>query len=84
MSSRRFALIAAFAFLVMFVASNLIANSWFKGWRLDLTANHLYSLSPGTQTTLDHLSEPVELTFYYSRDVAAGNAQVQAYGARVR
>lgn len=84
MSSRRFALVAAFAFLVMFIASNLIVNSWFKGWRLDLTANHLYSLSPGTQTTLDHLSEPVELTFYYSRDVAAGNAQVQAYGARVR
>src|SRR5215470_3383168 len=84
MSGRRFALVAAFAFLVIFVASNLIVNSWFKSWRLDLTANHLYSLSPGTQSTLDHLAEPVELTLYYSRDVASAAPQVQAYGARVR
>lgn len=84
MSGRRFALLAALAFLVMFVAGNVLANSWFRGWRLDLTENHLYSLSRGTQLTLDELSEPVELTFYYSRDVASVAPQVQAYGARVR
>ena len=71
MSGRRFALLAAFAFLVMFVAGNVLVNSWFRSWRLDLTENQLYSLSRGTQLTLDELSEPVELTFYYSRDVAS-------------
>jgi ABC-type uncharacterized transport system involved in gliding motility auxiliary subunit len=84
MSARRFALVAAFAFLLMFVAANVISSSWFRGWRLDLTENHLYSLSPGTQTTLDHLSDSVELTLYYSRDAAARVPQVQAYAGRVR
>lgn len=84
MTARRFAFAAAFAFVVMFIAGNLITNSWFKSWRLDLTQNHLYSLSQGTISTLDALSEPVQLTLYYSRDGAAVAPEVQAYGARVR
>lgn len=84
MSARRFALLAAFAFFVMFVAGNLISNSWFRSSRLDLTENHLYSLSPGTVRTLEGLSEPVQLTLYYSRDGAAIAPEVQTYGARVR
>lgn len=84
MSAKRFALWAAAALLVMFIAANLTSNSWFRSWRLDLTQNQLYSLSPGTREVLANLSEPVELTFYYSSDVAARSPQVQAYGARVR
>lgn len=84
MNGRRFALLAALAIFVMFVAANVTANSWFRSWRLDLTENHLYSLSDGTQRTLDRLSEPVELTLYYSRDSAAQSPQLQGYAARVR
>ncbi len=84
MNGRRFALFAALSLLVIFVAGNLIANSWFRSWRLDLTESQLYSLSPGTQTTLDQLSEPVELKLYYSRDAAAPLPQLQAYASRVR
>lgn len=84
MSARRFALFAALALFVMFVAANVTANSWFRSWRLDLTENQLYSLSRGTQQTLNQLSEPVELTLYYSRDAAASLPQLQAYAARVR
>jgi len=84
MSARRFALVAALALLVAFVAANLTANSWFRSWRLDLTEDRLYSLSRGTEQTLDQLSEPVELTLYYSRDAAAALPHLQAYAARVR
>lgn len=84
MSGRRFALLAALAFCLMFAASNLIANSWFRSWRLDLTQDRLYTLSAGARHTLDRLSEPVELKFYYSREAAAPFPQVQAYAARVR
>ena len=84
MSARRFALLAAIAFTLIFVASNLLANSLFRSWRLDLTQNQLYSLSQGTQRTLNELTEPVQLTLYYSRDAAAGLPQLQAYAARVR
>jgi ABC-type uncharacterized transport system involved in gliding motility auxiliary subunit len=84
MSARRFSLLAALAFLIMFVAANVTANVWFRGWRLDLTENHLYSISQGTQTTLDHLNEPVEFKFYYSRDAGARAPELQAYASRVR
>lgn len=84
MSARRFALFAALALFIMFIAANVTANSWFRSWRLDLTENQLYSLSRGTQQTLDELSEPVELKLYYSRDSAAQWPQLQAYASRVR
>ncbi|MGE3142085.1 MAG: Gldg family protein [Hyphomonadaceae bacterium] len=86
MSGRRFALIAAFAVLVMFIAGNLISHSWFRGARLDLTESRLYSLSPGTRFVLspEELSEPITLTFFYARDAAARAPDVQAYAARVR
>ncbi|MBN8608042.1 MAG: Gldg family protein [Caulobacterales bacterium] len=84
MNARRFALFAALALFISFVSANVIANSWFRGWRLDLTENHLYSLSPGTQRTLDELNEPVELKLYYSRDAASASPQLQAYAGRVR
>jgi ABC-type uncharacterized transport system involved in gliding motility auxiliary subunit len=84
MSGRRFALFAALAFGIMFIAANLVADVWFKSWRLDLTENHLYSLSDGTREVLDGLTEPVELTFYYSRDAAAQAPAIQAHGSRVR
>ncbi|MGH6951098.1 MAG: GldG family protein, partial [Vitreimonas sp.] len=84
MSARRYALFAALALFVAFVSANVIANSWFRSWRLDLTESRLYTLSRGTQQTLDDLTEPLQLTLYYSRDAATAAPQLQAYAARVR
>lgn len=84
MSARRFALLAALAMFVSFIALNVVANSWLRSWRIDLTENQLYSLSPGTQRTLDQLTEPVELTLYYSRDATARYPALQTYASRVR
>lgn len=86
MNARRYALYVAIAAFVMFVAGNLIAGSWFRGARIDLTANQLFTISPGTREVLspEQLSEPVQLTFFYSRDAAARYPELQAYAARVR
>ncbi|HRP11231.1 MAG TPA: Gldg family protein [Terricaulis sp.] len=84
MSARRFAFFAALAFALMFIAGNLLSNSWLRAWRLDLTQDRLYSISPGTQTILNELSEPVTLTLYYSRDAGAAIPALQTYAARVR
>jgi ABC-2 type transport system permease protein len=84
MTGRRFALVAALSLFVMFVSANLIANTLFRGWRIDLTENQLYSLSPGSKQVLDDLTEPLELTLYYSPDSAADIPQVQTYASRVR
>jgi ABC-type uncharacterized transport system involved in gliding motility auxiliary subunit len=84
MSARRYAILAALALFIAFIAVNVLSNSWFRSWRLDLTEDQLYSLSPGTQETLNELSEPLQLTLYYSRDAARTQPQLQAYAARVR
>jgi ABC-type uncharacterized transport system involved in gliding motility auxiliary subunit len=70
--------------VVLFVAVNIAANSWLTAARLDLTQNALYTLSPGTKSTLTKLQEPVTLRFYFSRQQATGYAQVVAYAQRVR
>lgn len=84
MSAKRFALLAAFALLLAFVSANVIANSWFRSWRVDLTEDRLYSLSDGTREVLRELSEPIELKLYYSREAARAVPQLQAYATRVR
>lgn len=84
MSPRRYAVFAALALFACFIAANVVANSWLRGWRIDLTENQLYSLSSGAKQTLDNLSEPIELTLYYGRDAAQPIPQLQAYAARVR
>lgn len=86
MNARRYALYVAIAFFAIFIASNLIVNSWFRGARLDLTANQLFTISAGTREVLspEQLTEPVELTLFYSREAAARYPELQAYAARVR
>jgi ABC-type uncharacterized transport system involved in gliding motility auxiliary subunit len=83
--SRRAAAFAAIALaVILFVALNVVSNLWLANVRLDLTQNGLYSVSAGTKATLAKLQEPVTLRFYYSREPAAGYAQIVAYAARVR
>jgi ABC-type uncharacterized transport system involved in gliding motility auxiliary subunit len=84
MTGRRYAFIVSAALFVLFVCANIVANSWLRGARLDLTANQVYSLSRGARGVLRDLDEPLQLTFFYSRDAAARYPMVQAYAGRVR
>jgi ABC-type uncharacterized transport system involved in gliding motility auxiliary subunit len=73
------------ALAVLFLAVVMLSNVGLRGVRLDLTQNKLYTLSKGTQMVLADLKEPVNLYFYFSRDVAAKQAPlVMPYAARVR
>ncbi|MFO0872560.1 MAG: hypothetical protein U0575_01125 [Phycisphaerales bacterium] len=68
MRAKTFAVAAvAAAILVGFVAFNVLAGAVVRGDRLDLTADRLYSLSPGVKPLLARLAEPVRLDLYYSR-----------------
>jgi ABC-type uncharacterized transport system involved in gliding motility auxiliary subunit len=49
MTARRYALLAALALFIMFIAANVTGTTWFRSWRLDLTENQLYSISRGTR-----------------------------------
>ncbi|MFT3792801.1 MAG: Gldg family protein [Rudaea sp.] len=74
---------------VLFVAVILVSNALFRGARLDLTQNHLYTLSQGTNNILGSIEEPVNLTLYFSDKAGAESANPDAtalrnYAPRVR
>jgi ABC-type uncharacterized transport system involved in gliding motility auxiliary subunit len=70
---------------ILFLGVVMLSNVGLRGMRVDLTQNKLYTLSSGTQQVLRDLKEPVDLYFYFSRDVAAKHSPlIQPYATRVR
>ncbi|MEL6415062.1 MAG: GldG family protein, partial [Pseudomonadota bacterium] len=84
MSPRHFLISATVLLIAIFAAANLLAQSLFAGARADFTENNLYTLSDGTKSTLTNLSEPIDLTFVYTRSVGQEFPAVRAYAVRVR
>jgi ABC-type uncharacterized transport system involved in gliding motility auxiliary subunit len=70
--------------LALFIGVNIIANETLWGWRLDLTAENLFTLSPGTRNILANIKEPITLRLYFSARQFAGIPQYQNHGRRVR
>jgi ABC-type uncharacterized transport system involved in gliding motility auxiliary subunit len=62
------------ALAVLFLGVVMLSGALLRGLRLDLTQNHLYTLSPGTLQVLDGIREPVTLSLYFSRDSAGAHA----------
>jgi gliding motility-associatede transport system auxiliary component len=75
-SRRAIAVAALVCIALMLISANIVIGRWFNA-RLDLTADRLYTLSPGTLHTLAKIDEPITLHFYYSNRL--GN-EVPAYG----
>lgn len=69
---------------ILALALIALANVGLRGWRLDLTENRLYTLSPGTHAILNKLDEPIHLYFFYSREVAQGLPSIATYARRVQ
>src|SRR6185312_3237356 len=53
-------------------------------WRLDATADHIYTLSPGTQKLLAEIKEPVTLDLYFTRGTSGQMIQYKNYAERVQ
>src|SRR5246500_495647 len=68
---------------LMLISVNMIAARLFA-WRLDLTGEHLYTLSRGTQQTLARIEEPITLRFYFSNRLADEVPSYGVYAQRVR
>jgi ABC-type uncharacterized transport system involved in gliding motility auxiliary subunit len=68
---------------LILVSVNVIAGR-FLSQRLDLTAEHLYTLSPGTMRTLAKLGEPITLRLYYSSRLGDTAPAYGVYERRVR
>lgn len=84
MSPRRYLLVTSLLLIAIFAAVTLLANKALTGARLDLTENKLFTLAEGTKTVTGNLSDPVDLTFVYTRSVGQEFPAVRAYAVRVQ
>src|ERR1700720_3044067 len=80
----RIALIAALLGAVIFVCLNIVSGQVFRNTRVDLTQQHLYSLSQGTRTLLGELKEPVRFRLFMSSGLTKQAPQLAAFAGRVR
>ena len=70
--------------LVAFIVAVIVSNQLFKGWKIDLTENRLYTLSEGTRRLLDGIDEPINLYFYFSDQATENIPSLRSYAGRVR
>jgi len=75
---------ALLALALLFIGLTVLFNYSLRGWRLDLTQNHLYTTAPGTDRILKSIKEPINLYFFFSQKTADQIPQLKAYGVRVR
>jgi len=68
---------------VLFVVLTMLASLLFRGARLDLTENGLYTLADGTRNIVSSLAEPVTLKLYFSDQASADLPQIRRYADRV-
>jgi ABC-type uncharacterized transport system involved in gliding motility auxiliary subunit len=84
LASRRGVAVAVLVLIVLMVASANIVAVRFLTSRLDLTAEHLYTLSQGTRNTLAKIDEPITVRFYFSTRLGDAVPSYGVYAQRVR
>ena len=68
---------------VLFVAVMLVVNVVFRGAQIDLTQNHLYTLSAGTKKIVKSIDEPIDLYLFFSDKGTQNVPQLRTYYTRV-
>ena len=83
-ASRRAIAVAALVWIaLLLISANIVIGRWFTA-RLDLTADKLYTLSPGTFHTIAEIDEPITLRLYYSKQLGDEVPAYGVYAQRVR
>jgi ABC-type uncharacterized transport system involved in gliding motility auxiliary subunit len=52
---------------VTVLAVNLFASTMFRSWKMDVTADGLYTISEGTKRSLAAIDEPIDVKLYFSK-----------------
>lgn len=68
---------------VLFIAATMLSNAMFRGVRLDLTENQLYTLSDGTRAVLRDIGEPINLYLFFSDRATQDLPRWRTYARRV-
>ena len=64
-------------YLIVVVLINLVGATLF--FRLDLTANNLYTISQGSQKVVKTLSEPLTINVFFTKDLPAPHNNTERY-----
>ncbi|HBY40301.1 MAG TPA: ABC transporter, partial [Alteromonas sp.] len=70
--------------IALFFGVVVINNELLGHYRIDLTEDKVYSLSPGSQKVLDELDEPIVLYFFFSDSASKGMTALRNYANRVQ
>ncbi len=68
---------------VLFVVATMLSSMVFKGARIDLTENRLFTLADGTIKIVRSLPEPITLRLYFSDSASEDLPQIRRYAGRV-
>ncbi|MEE4296033.1 MAG: Gldg family protein [Wenzhouxiangella sp.] len=69
---------------LLFLALTMLSGAFLSGFRLDLTASKLYTLSPGTINLLEAIEEPITVEFFFSEEASSDLPMVRNYARRVQ
>jgi ABC-type uncharacterized transport system involved in gliding motility auxiliary subunit len=67
----------------LFLVAIAISSMSLRTARMDLTADRVYTLTPGTQKIVDALRRPLTLTLYFSEHATRDLPQLRSYEQRV-
>ncbi|MGN6094022.1 MAG: GldG family protein [Luteibacter jiangsuensis] len=82
--SRSFLLRLALAGIaLLFLVTIAVSSMSLRTARMDLTADRIYTLTPGTQQIVDGLRKPLTLTLYFSEHATRDLPQLRSYEQRV-
>ncbi|HUB11472.1 MAG TPA: GldG family protein [Acetobacteraceae bacterium] len=79
-----FSIVGVVAVLAIVVGINMFADARLAYVHVDLTENHIYTLSPGTRQILKGLKQPITLRLFYSRLLGSTVPPYGSYADRVR
>src|SRR3954452_6208332 len=79
-----FSVISVIAVLAIVVGINMFADARLSNAQLDVTQDHLYTLSSGTRQILSGLKEPITLRLFYSRRLGSTVPVYGSYADQVR
>ncbi|MCB2109297.1 MAG: Gldg family protein [Rhodobacteraceae bacterium] len=77
-------LIAVAVAAVLFVAANIISNTWFGTVRLDVTEGGVYTLSDQVKPVFENIEEPIIVRVYFSAALGAVSPRHAIYYQRIR
>ena len=77
-------IIGVIAVAAIVVGINMFADARLANQHVDLTQNHIYTLSPGTRQILAGLKEPITLRLFYSRRLGSTVPVYGTYADHVR